>query len=137
MAQPSCGVFAKRTMSLLGPQLSLVQQLNVRATLARDRGTPRAMYLGRRLSRVFTPSFDSTVAEMPLGRSVSLDRAAELLNVSRRTIYNRIKDGRLQTIRTRCGSQRVLVESLHGLGFRPQPYSSTPTAIANDRPARS
>jgi len=58
---------------------------------------------------VFTESFDSTVADLPLGRSVSLDRAAELLNVSRRTIYNRIRDGRLQTMRTRCGSQRVLV----------------------------
>jgi excisionase family DNA binding protein len=47
-----------------------------------------------------------------LGRSVSIDQAAALLNMSRRTIYNRIKDGRLQTVRTLGGSQRVLVESL-------------------------
>ena len=47
-----------------------------------------------------------------IGRSVSLDDAAELLGVSRRTIYNRIRDGRLQTIRTLGGSQRVLVASL-------------------------
>ena len=47
-----------------------------------------------------------------IGRSVSLDHAAQLLGVSRRTIYNRIQDGRLQTIRTLGGSQRVLVESV-------------------------
>ena len=47
-----------------------------------------------------------------IGRSVSLDHAAELLGVSRRTIYNRIREGRLQTIRTLGGSQRVLVDSL-------------------------
>ena len=86
---------------------------------------------------MFTESFDSTVADLPLGRSVSLDRAAELLNVSRRTIYNRIRDGRLQTIRTRCGSQRVLVESLHSVGFRPQPFSSPSSMVVNDRRARS
>jgi excisionase family DNA binding protein len=48
-------------------------------------------------------------------RTVSLDRAAALLGVSRRTIYNRIREGRLQTIRTRLGSQRVLMESVEGL----------------------
>ena len=49
-----------------------------------------------------------------IGRSVSLDHAAELLGVSRRTIYNRIREGRLQTIRTLGGSQRVLIDSVHG-----------------------
>ncbi len=48
-----------------------------------------------------------------IGRSVSLDQAAEILGVSRRTIYNRIRDGRLLTIRTLGGSQRVLVDSMH------------------------
>jgi excisionase family DNA binding protein len=51
-----------------------------------------------------------------LGRSVSIDQAARLLNVSRRTIYNRIREGRLRTVRTIGGSQRVLVDSLHDLG---------------------
>ena len=50
--------------------------------------------------------------EHGIGRSVSLDHAAELLGVSRRTIYNRIREGRLQTIRTLGGSQRVLVDSV-------------------------
>ena len=50
--------------------------------------------------------------EARIGRSVSLDHAAELLGVSRRTIYNRIREGRLRTIRTPGGSQRVLLASL-------------------------
>jgi excisionase family DNA binding protein len=50
--------------------------------------------------------------EPRIGRSVSLDHAAEILGVSRRTIYNRIRDGRLQTIRTLGGSQRVLLDSV-------------------------
>ena len=48
-----------------------------------------------------------------IGRSVSLDHAAQLLGVSRRTIYNRIREGRLQTIRTLGGSQRVVLDSVH------------------------
>lgn len=50
--------------------------------------------------------------EQQLGRSVTIDQAAALLRVSRRTIYNRIREGKLQTIRTIGGSQRVLVSSL-------------------------
>ena len=47
--------------------------------------------------------------------SLLLDQAAELLGVSRRTVYYRIREGRLRTIRTRCGSQRVLIESIEAL----------------------
>jgi excisionase family DNA binding protein len=68
--------------------------------------------------------------EPRVGRSVSIDQAAQLLNVSRRTIYNRIRDGRLQTIRTLGGSQRVLVESLCDLGFRPQAFSASASAAS-------
>lgn len=50
--------------------------------------------------------------ESHIGRSVSLDHAAQLLGVSRRTIYNRIRDNRLKTVRTAGGSQRVLIDSL-------------------------
>jgi len=53
------------------------------------------------------------ILEPRIGRSVSLDHAAQLLNVSRRTIYNRIREGRLRTIRTLGGSQRVLLDSVH------------------------
>jgi excisionase family DNA binding protein len=38
--------------------------------------------------------------------------AAEVLGVSRRTVYYHIRAGRLATIRTRCGSQRVLWSSI-------------------------
>jgi len=68
------------------------------------------------------------VSVMRLGRSVTIDQAAQLLNVSRRTIYYRIRDGRLQTIRTIGGSQRVLVESLYNVGFRPQAFSASASA---------
>ena len=47
-----------------------------------------------------------------LPRSLLVDHAAVLLGVSRRTVYNRIREGRLKTIRTPSGTQRVLRESL-------------------------
>jgi len=50
-----------------------------------------------------------------LGRSVSIEQAAQLLGVSRRTVYYRIRDGRLRTIRTLGGSQRVLTDSVDEL----------------------
>ena len=50
--------------------------------------------------------------EPRLGRSVSIEQAAILLGVCRRTIYNRIRDGSLQTVRTLGTSQRVLVASI-------------------------
>jgi len=68
--------------------------------------------------------------ETRLGRSVSIDQASQLLHVSRRTVYNRIRDGRLQTIRTLGGSQRVLVESLYELGFRPQAFPTSASAAS-------
>ena len=82
-------------------------------------------------------STSESFAAVRLGRSVSIDQAANLLKVSRRTIYYRIREGRLQTIRTIGGSQRVLVESLYALGFRPQPFSTSASAATFSlRPAR-
>jgi len=52
---------------------------------------------------------------MTPARSFLVEDAAILLGVSRRTVYYRIREGRLRTIRTRCGSQRVLLESIEGL----------------------
>jgi excisionase family DNA binding protein len=63
------------------------------------------------ITEVNPPKKDSITLPETLGRSVSLEQAARLLRVSRRTIYNHIRDGHLVTIRT-YGSQRVLVESL-------------------------
>ena len=48
-------------------------------------------------------------------RSLLIDDAAVMLGISRRTVYYRIREGRLQTVRTRCGSQRVLVSSIEAL----------------------
>ena len=48
-------------------------------------------------------------------RSLFIDDAAVLLGVSRRTIYYRIRQGRLDTVRTIGGSQRVLLESIEKL----------------------
>ena len=46
------------------------------------------------------------------GHSMSLAQTGQVLRVSRRTVYYLIKSGRLQTIRTPLGSQRVLLESV-------------------------
>jgi excisionase family DNA binding protein len=48
-------------------------------------------------------------------QTLLIDDAAQLLKVSRRTVYYRIREGRLVTIRTKCGSQRVLVSSIQRL----------------------
>lgn len=47
--------------------------------------------------------------------SMLISDAAVLLGVSRRTIYYRISSGRLETIRTKGGTQRVLLDSIEGL----------------------
>jgi excisionase family DNA binding protein len=71
---------------------------------------------------------ESGHTEPRLGRSVSIDHAAQLLNVSRRTIYNRIRDGRLMTIRTIGGSQRVLLDSLNELSASTQMIPASMTS---------
>ena len=73
--------------------------------------------------------------EPRIGRSVSLDHAAQLLGVSRRTIYNRIREGRLQTIRTIGGSQRVLVESVSADVRDADVDRANPEPFLNRRPA--
>ena len=69
--------------------------------------------------------------EPRVGRSVSLGQAAEMLQVSIRTVYYWIREGRLRTIRTLNGSQRVLVDSLIAAGGHWAPSSSLP---ASSRP---
>jgi excisionase family DNA binding protein len=77
--------------------------------------------------------------EQHLGRSVTIDQAAELLRVSRRTIYNRIRDGKLMTIRTIGGSQRVLLSSLDEnhksvWGARMEPGQAAEPGMAQPEP---
>lgn len=48
-------------------------------------------------------------------RSLFIDDVAQVLGVSRRTVYYRIREGRLRTIRTIGGSRRVLVSSVEEL----------------------
>ncbi len=51
------------------------------------------------------------------GRSVLIEQAMQMLGVSRRTVYYWIRQGRLRTVRTRMGSQRVLLESIRDLEY--------------------
>jgi excisionase family DNA binding protein len=48
-------------------------------------------------------------------QSLLIDAAAAVLGLSRRTVYYRIREGRLRTIRTKGGSQRVLLSSIEEL----------------------
>ena len=67
-------------------------------------------------------------------RSLLIDDAAAALGVSRRTVYYRIREGQLRTVRTPCGSQRVLVSSIDELRATPRPRRKrngvTSTAVA-------
>ena len=87
--------------------------------------------------RVSVAFFVRDVAAMP--RSVFVDEAAELLGVSRRTVYYRIREGLLQTVPTKGGTRRVLLDSIEALlreghtkrrGRRPS--ARTPPAAAAD-----
>ena len=66
-------------------------------------------------------------------RSLLVEHAAVLLGVSRRTIYYRIRDGKLQTVRTPGGSQRVLMESIERLLAR-QPTDRS-VAVSDTAPS--
>lgn len=63
-----------------------------------------------------------------VGRSVSIEQAAQLLGISRRTVYYRIKHGHLHTVRTLGGSQRVLIASLQRLAAGSNESLATGTA---------
>ena len=67
--------------------------------------------------------------EPRVGRSVLIDHACELLGKSKRTVYYWIRDGRLRTIRTPGGSQRILLDSIRDLadGCRHQALPVAPS----------
>ena len=58
------------------------------------------------------------------GGSVLIEQAMQMLGVSRRTVYYWIRQGHLRTVRTRLGSQRVLLDSIRQMGLMPAPSSS-------------
>jgi excisionase family DNA binding protein len=61
-------------------------------------------------------------------RSLLIEDAAVLLGVSRRTVYYRIRQGRLETVRTIGGSQRVLLGSIEQLLRQQRRLPSGPAA---------
>ncbi|HSK09330.1 MAG TPA: helix-turn-helix domain-containing protein [Vicinamibacterales bacterium] len=59
-----------------------------------------------------SPLAPSDTSNRQPGGSVLIDQACELLGLSKRKVYYLIREGRLETIRTRCHSQRVLLTSI-------------------------
>jgi excisionase family DNA binding protein len=53
-----------------------------------------------------------TPTDMLTRETVSIQRATELADVSRRTIYNWLSDGKIQGCRTAGGSIRIFVDTL-------------------------
>jgi excisionase family DNA binding protein len=73
-----------------------------------------------------------------MDRTLFIDDAARLLGVSRRTVYYRINQGRLRTIRTRCGSRRVLLSSIEALlREEAEKRSAPPPQVVSDTSSRS
>jgi excisionase family DNA binding protein len=71
------------------------------------------------------------------GRSVFIEQAMRMLGVSKRTVYYRIREGRLRTIRVRGGSQRVLIQSIRDLVATDKQRTSPSRASIGDRSADS
>ncbi len=70
-------------------------------------------------------------------RSVFIEQAMRMLGVSKRTVYYRIQEGRLRTIRVRGGSQRVLIQSIRDLVATDKQRTSPSQASIGDRSAVS
>lgn len=49
---------------------------------------------------------------MPDRKTISINSAADLLGVSRRTIYNWLASGKVEYVRTAGGSVRIFTETL-------------------------
>ena len=71
------------------------------------------------------------------GRSVFIEQAMRMLGVSQRTVYYRIREGRLRTIRVRGGSQRVLIDSIRDLVATDKPRAAHIRPMADDAAAAS
>ncbi len=72
----------------------------------------------------------------PPGASVLIDQACGLLGVSKRKVYYLIREGRLRTIRTRCHSQRILLDSIAELLAEGAEHrrGGSPRALPPDHP---
>ena len=68
----------------------------------------------------------SQKVESRTAQTLLIEDAARALGVSRRTVYYRIREGRLRTIRTRGGSQRVLLCSIEALRCDARPAGAGP-----------
>jgi len=112
-------------------QLLLVPRVIGCSIRGRQRGIDSAIEIGVKQPHASDADFHSELTdEAGPGGSVSVAQAALLLKISRRTVYTRIKEGRLRTIRTIGGSQRVLMSSLHAIGFRPQAFATSAATVA-------
>ncbi|RPJ69077.1 MAG: DNA-binding protein [Acidobacteria bacterium] len=122
------GGAARRRHCMLVQQLSLKQPL--RRNGPRGRIVARLVRCGWRRIRVNQPCPPATIArtEPQVGRSVLIDQACRLLGVSKRTVYYWIRAGRLRTVRTLGGSQRILVASIRELAARRAPAGESPLA---------
>ena len=71
------------------------------------------------------------------GRSVFIEQAMRMLGVSKRTVYYRIQEGRLRTIRVRGGSQRVLIDSIRDLVATDKQRTARPSSSSGAVPPAS
>ena len=62
-------------------------------------------------------------------KTISINKASELVGVSRRTIYNWITSGKVEYIRTAGGSVRIFVDTLWRSPDRPDSIPSTPAWV--------
>ena len=64
-------------------------------------------------------------------QAVSIMKAAQLVGVSRRTIYNWLASGKLEYIRTAGGSVRIFVDSLWRDPVRSGVHAAPTSAVAS------
>jgi excisionase family DNA binding protein len=79
------------------------------------------------VEQLYQPETPLAAADLA-GKSVFIEQAMQMLSVSKRTVYYWIRQGRLQTIRTRGGSQRVLLASIRDLENKHSPAASRPAS---------
>ncbi|HEX7486505.1 MAG TPA: helix-turn-helix domain-containing protein [Vicinamibacterales bacterium] len=79
------------------------------------------------MEQLYQPDTPLLAADLA-GKSVFIEQAMQMLGVSKRTVYYWIRQGRLRTIRTRGGSQRVLLASIRDLVNGQAPTAARPVS---------